>query len=204
MSRTGEIFIFRHGQTDWNIEGRIQGHLDIPLNDTGREQARSLIEPLRRLKIQALLASDLSRASETAAIIAESLRLPLFNDSGLRETHLGKLQGLTWKEASEQLGEGILARIRNKPLSDEVVADLGSETGEQVLSRCLAAFKRFFQTQSFHRIGLCCHGGVIRTLIRHALEQEELPPSIMNCTVFPMLFEVETGKLHVESFSKLQ
>ena len=67
------IYLVRHGQTDWNLENRIQGHLDMPLNDTGRNEARQCRKKLASVKMDKIIASDLLRAKETAAIINESL-----------------------------------------------------------------------------------------------------------------------------------
>ena len=92
------IYLIRHGQTDWNIENRIQGHLDMPLNDIGRNEARICAKQLVGIQIDQIIASDLSRAKETANIINESLSLPMTFDSRLREVNLGDLQGLLSKD----------------------------------------------------------------------------------------------------------
>ena len=95
------IYLVRHGQTDWNIENRIQGHLDMPLNDTGRNEARICVTQLSALKIDQIIASDLSRTKETANIINETLFLPISFDSRLRETNCGDLQGRLSKDIPE-------------------------------------------------------------------------------------------------------
>ena len=87
------IYLLRHGQTDWNLERRIQGHLDIPLNETGKKEALVCLEKLSSLDIDKIISSDLIRAKETAQIINEKLHLPIHFDSRLREVNLGNLQG---------------------------------------------------------------------------------------------------------------
>ena len=187
------IYIFRHGQTDWNAEGRIQGHIDIPLNETGREQARKLIPVLKKLKVEAFLSSDLSRASETAQIIADELGgLPVHQDKDLREIHLGKIEGLSRSEIETLLGVDFSERLRSNPLSDSDVALLGSESAEQVTGRAIRAIRNFFENTSFKTIGIATHGGVIRRVIQHTLLGRDYPAPIPNGIVYPFTFTEST------------
>ena len=96
------IYLVRHGQTDWNLEHRIQGHLDMPLNETGKSEAIICAKQLERFKIDEIISSDLSRAKETASIINEVLSLPISVDSRLREVHCGDLQGVLVKDISDE------------------------------------------------------------------------------------------------------
>ncbi|HCX77835.1 MAG TPA: alpha-ribazole phosphatase [Firmicutes bacterium] len=99
------LYLARHGQTDWNCQGRYQGQIDIPLNDRGREEARSLAEKLQQSRPVAIWASDLSRARETAAIVAAPHNLPVQIHPGLREMHFGSWQGLTWQQIEQRFPE---------------------------------------------------------------------------------------------------
>src|SRR5215467_11482476 len=92
------LFLFRHGETDWNREGRLQGHTDTPLNATGLAQAEALAEQLRTHRLEAVVSSDLLRAQTTARIVAETIGLPLFTEPGLREVDVGAAEGLLWAE----------------------------------------------------------------------------------------------------------
>ena len=102
------LLLVRHGETDWNAEGKLQGHTDRPLNDYGRRQAQALADRLAGEAIDAVYASDLSRARETAEILGARLGLPVVVDPDLREKNWGSWEGLTSDErlpASSYEGE---------------------------------------------------------------------------------------------------
>ncbi|WP_305788827.1 histidine phosphatase family protein [Symbioplanes lichenis] len=99
---TTRLIVWRHGNTDWNRDGRVQGQTDVPLNDLGRQQAVDAAELLVRLRPDALVASDLTRAADTAAALAALTGLPVRPDERLRERHFGLWQGLTMAEVAEQ------------------------------------------------------------------------------------------------------
>ena len=90
------LLIIRHGETAWNAERRIQGHTDIPLNDTGPQQARALAEALTDSPIHAVYSSDLQRAEETGRIIAASHDAKVITTPQLRERHFGHIEGKTF------------------------------------------------------------------------------------------------------------
>src|SRR5262249_58791808 len=104
------LFLFRHGETDWNRAGRVQGHADVPLNGIGIGQAEALVERLRSHRLEAVVSSDLARAQTTARIVAEALGIPLITDCGLRETDVGAAEGLLWAEAKVRFGAGLPER----------------------------------------------------------------------------------------------
>ena len=163
-----ELFFFRHGETDWNVERRFQGHTDIPLNARGREQALALIEPLRAARIECVLSSDLSRAIDTARAVTEALALPMHVHAGLREARLGAAEGRTMDELKALFGADTLARWRSPLHSDLDARYPGGESGEEVLSRVLTTLVELLP-QGVSRVGVSTHGGVIRRLVHHAL-----------------------------------
>ncbi|MBS1674900.1 MAG: histidine phosphatase family protein [Actinobacteria bacterium] len=156
------ITLVRHGQTDWNLECRIQGSTDIPLNDTGREQARAAAVQLAGARFDHVYASPLSRASETAQIIAEALglRAPLLA-VGLREHEFGEAEGLLWDDYVARFGR----RYDHVP---------GAESLAQLTARALDSLERIDRAarrRSAPRsesVLVCTHGGVIRALLEHA------------------------------------
>src|SRR3954451_10202115 len=101
------LLFVRHGETDWNAEGRLQGHTDRALNEYGRRQAHELADRLVGDGVAAIYASDLARAKEAAEIIAARLDLPVVVDPDLRERNWGNWEGLvpSERDAIEFVGE---------------------------------------------------------------------------------------------------
>lgn len=114
------LLLVRHGETDWNAERRWQGHADVPLNERGREQARALAEEIASNgRVDAIYASDLSRARDTAEIVGGRIGVPVVVDRNLREIDVGSREGLTgdldgpWDgEPQEAHAERILRAVR--------------------------------------------------------------------------------------------
>ena len=148
------LLLVRHGETDWNAQGRWQGQCDVPLNAQGREQARRLGERLARLWASGelapptcLLSSDLCRATETAQLLGTDL--PLTTDIRLRERGFGSWEGKT------------SAEIGHAPGSSERAPD--AEPLEQVWERTLAALQSLQETTLI--VG---HGGSLRAALAYA------------------------------------
>ncbi|XP_015576717.1 phosphoglycerate mutase-like protein 4 isoform X2 [Ricinus communis] len=115
-----EIIVVRHGETEWNANGRLQGHLDVELNDAGRQQAALVADRLsKEHKISAVYSSDLKRALVTAEIIAASCGgLEVIKDADLRERHLGDLQGLVLQDAARVSPQAYQAFINRRTNQD--------------------------------------------------------------------------------------
>ena len=120
------LLLVRHGETDWNAEGRLQGHTDTPLNDYGRRQAAALGEDLAGDGIDAVYSSDLARARETAEIVAGRLGLPVVLEPGLREKNWGSWEGLTPRSATRS---STSASRRRPTASAPAHAGSGSPSG---------------------------------------------------------------------------
>jgi alpha-ribazole phosphatase len=95
------LLLVTHAQTDWNVQGRFQGHSDVPLNSHGRQQAVKLQQRLAQESFQAVLASDLCRAWETAEMVARPHNLLVQREPRLRELHFGAWEGLTYDEIQQ-------------------------------------------------------------------------------------------------------
>lgn len=187
------IYLIRHGETDWNAQERFQGHTDIPLNDNGRSQARQLIAVCRHHKIEAILSSDLSRALETAQIIATQLEIRVFQDAGLREAHLGKAQGLTHAAIENEFGKSLTDRWRSSHLTDADISYPGGESGNAIMQRSFAAILKFLTTYPYNRIAVTTHGGVIRRIMQKLLPAGSPPVPIPNGVIHPLHFDPEQG-----------
>jgi probable phosphoglycerate mutase len=196
MTDTRLLFVFRHGETDWNRAGRMQGSIDVPLNATGLAQAEALADRLRPLRLDAVLSSDLARAMTTARIVAEGLGLPLFPEPGLRETAVGEAEGLLWEEAKTRFGAGLTERWH----SQDDVAFPGGETGFATRTRALAALRRFAEAQPFRRIGVSTHGAMIRQLLKHAGQPTR---GIGNAVLYVMHYEPAGNRLVVADGEEL-
>jgi len=98
------FYFLRHGQTAWNVEGRFQGHTDIPLNDAGLAQAHDAAKILARCPIDLVVASPLKRARATAEIVSGELGKPLLFDDGLKERPFGEFEGRIVNEVKAQFG----------------------------------------------------------------------------------------------------
>jgi broad specificity phosphatase PhoE len=193
-----QFYVFRHGETDWNAEGRFQGHIDIPLNDRGREQARGLIPRLEPYGLQIVVSSDLSRAHETARIVAEGLGIAVRTDPGLREAFLGQAQGLTYDEILEQFGEDVTGQWRSDLPTDADVSYPGGETGAQVMSRVFAALARFVELEpAYDHIGISCHGGVIRRIMQRIRPPGSEPVRIPNAVLYRIGYDLGNGTWRV-------
>lgn len=146
------IYLIRHGQTSWNQEKRLQGHIDIPLNEIGRNEANICKEKVRTLKIDRIVASDLLRAKETACIINEAFSCPISFDSRLKELNMGDLQGRMKKDISDELWN-ILNHEPYK-LNAESLADFYKR------------IKSFFDEIDVNEnVLVVAHGGIIRMVV---------------------------------------
>jgi len=159
------LYIVRHGTTDWNESGRIQGHMDIPLNEMGRAQARLASRRLAPLGARALYSSDLLRAYETAQIIGQGIGLGVVQKPGLREMNFGVWQGLSSPQIRERDPEVYAARRAN-PYD---VAPAGAETWRQFYDRAVQAMQEILAMTEAQRLIVVTHGGVCTVLGLRAL-----------------------------------
>ncbi len=160
MSDVRTLFLARHGETDWNAEGRWQGQTDVPLNPNGRAQAHTLAERMRREGIAAMASSDLSRARTTAEIVAQVLGTgTIHTDPGLREQRYGRFEGLTRRESAARFPEEwarYVADWRTTPPEGESYRALVARVG--------AAIHRIAEGLASPTL-VVMHGGAIRAIL---------------------------------------
>jgi broad specificity phosphatase PhoE len=184
------LLLARHGETDWNRDGRWQGHTDTTLNERGRAQAGALAAEVAGLSIGAVYSSDLARAAETAEIVAGRLGVPVRMDPRLRELHLGGWEGLTTPEIEERYPTEI-ARWRS---DDGSIAVPGRESYAQMGERVVAALTEIATAHPSDDVLVVLHGGPIRGLLAYAAgltyrEQSRLRGHLANCDVVRVAFE---------------
>jgi broad specificity phosphatase PhoE len=159
------IILVRHGETDWNAMGRIQGHSDTPLNAVGREQAWRAAQRLAREPVRALYSSDLARAYETATIIGQSLGLNVVMSPRLRERGYGAWEGLTSIEIQARYPEQFAEwRARSSNF-----APPQGETRAQLLSRALSELQTIGSRHTGEIVVVVTHGGLCYALLTYIL-----------------------------------
>lgn len=161
--------LVRHGETDWNVERRLQGHTDIPLNQHGLAQAAQLAKALKAIDLQfdVLYSSDLQRAASTANAVEKLFGVTAIVDQALRERHLGQLQGLTTEDAP---------RLKPALWSIHLSRDLdhtldGGESIHQFASRIHTALENIRTQHAGKTILLVSHGGALDMMYRLASNQ---------------------------------
>ena len=164
MIEPTRIIAIRHGETSWNVDTRIQGQLDIPLSANGRWQAERLAHALRGEPIQAIYASDLTRAWETAQYLSQTHDRQVIKEPGLRERGFGDFEGKTFAEIAALLPEQSMRWRRRDP----EFSPLGGESLVALSARVVEAAERLAARHPGEQIALVGHGGVMDVLYRAA------------------------------------
>ena len=188
----------RHAQSEANAEGRIQGHLDIPLSELGLRQSASLAERLAALGVHAIYSSPLLRARQTADVIAARLSLPVMDIAELRERDVGVLEGLNRAE--------IIARYPEygRPGADVSRIEIdGFEQDGDLVPRVTTAFRDIIAAHEDQTVAVVTHGGVLGSVLRWLLGMPRVRPgpfAIDNTSV--TIFDVrdtDAGSAHPQA-----
>jgi broad specificity phosphatase PhoE len=176
------LILVRHGETDWNRDGRWQGHADAPLNEHGREQGRALADELAGEEVAAVYASDLARARETAEIIAVRLGRPVSVDRRLREVDVGGWSGLTTDEIEARFPDEVVRWRAEDPHHTFDGGESYSAMGERVV----AALEEIAAEHPDGHVLIVLHGGPIRAVLAHSAgisyeEQRHRREHLDNC-----------------------
>jgi alpha-ribazole phosphatase len=159
-----QLYLVRHGQTDWNVEGRYQGQTDVPLNAAGRAQAELLSAQLAGVPFTAIYSSPLVRATETAKILARPSGLPVQCDARLREINLGLWEGQLSTEIAAHY-PAAWAERRSDPLHARVP---GGETVPEVAARLAEIANAIAQAHPAGPVLIVSHGLALSTLLCQA------------------------------------
>lgn len=154
------VYAIRHGETEWNIEGKQQGHLDSPLTENGIKQAHAIADALAGFGIEQIYSSDLGRAAQTAEIISCKLNIAAGFDQRLRERNLGSLQGMTKSEYQKKFPKNYSAFHTEDP--DYVIP--GGESARCQYKRCTDGCTELAMRHPGGKILIVTHGGVLTSL----------------------------------------
>ncbi|MGZ3182613.1 MAG: histidine phosphatase family protein [Telluria sp.] len=163
-----EIILIRHGETDWNAARRLQGHTDIALNAAGRRQAEAMGAALASERIDVVVASDLSRARDTAVALARRHGLPVQVDTRLRERCYGAFEGLLYTEIAARYPDAFAswqARDADVPLPP---GERPGESFRAFFARTTAAIQEWAARHPGRRLAIVAHGGVLECAYRAA------------------------------------
>lgn len=164
MEDVTRLIAVRHGETAWNVASRLQGQIDIPLNDRGQEQARRAARALADSRPDVVVSSDLARAQSTAQAIASFNQCPLLLDTGLRERSFGSFEGMTHLEVADRWPADA-ARWKSRD------PDFSPGDGESLrvfYARCVDATLRIAEAHAGRTVVVVAHGGVMDCLYRAA------------------------------------
>ncbi|MCX7962042.1 MAG: histidine phosphatase family protein [Burkholderiales bacterium] len=176
------LVIVRHGETAWNAQRRVQGQIDVPLNETGRRQAEALAAALAGERLAAIWSSDLARARETAAAAAARLGLPVRLEPALRERHYGIFETLTYAEAKARYPEDYARFERREP-------DYDFRTGESLRAfyeRAVGCVRSIAALHAGESVLVFTHGGVLDKVYRFVTGMAITAPrdfAIPNCGI---------------------
>ena len=186
MRNAAEILIIRHGQTDWNAIRRLQGHSDIPLNETGLEQARTLGRLLSEEKLDAIVSSDLLRAHQTAAEVAKWHSLPVLVDQSFRERSYGAFEGLVRSEIRHRFPGSYPAWLAVDP--DHILPSglRPSETIRSLHERATKAICTLGARFGGKKVALVTHYGIVKSAYRAAKKislDERIKITVKNASI---------------------
>lgn len=191
-----ELILVRHGETDWNREGRFQGHTDIPLSEAGFIQADELAARLAGEALDVLYSSDLLRARQTAERVARRTGHGIMVDPRLRERHLGVLQSFT-REENARVNAEVFGRYRRGE-ADYVIP--GGESARQFFDRVIGALTAIAAGLAGRRAVIVSHGGVLDALYRVAAGEGPEGPrktTLLNASINTFRYRDGRWTLHL-------
>ena len=182
MSESTKVILIRHGETEWNLSGRWQGHADSPLSPRGVSQAVALGERMSKESLDHFYTSDLERAQHTSRLVGEPSGWSANPVESLRERDLGVLEGLTTDEMLQKHPSEYQS-FRNDGPDYQVP---GGESFRQFCDRCSQALEEVSARHPGERIGLVTHGGFLGAIFRYVLKiplDAERNYVLLNCSI---------------------
>ncbi len=187
-----ELYLIRHGRTDWNALQLLQGNVERELDEEGRSQAQVVAEEFANVPLAAVYSSTMIRAKQTAAIIASNLGLINTPIDGLHECRYGPYEGMSRMEYEQKFIKEIAARKR-LPIEHFLCYRIaeGVETPQEIIDRVLPCLKEIEKRHRGEKIAIVCHGGVIRSLVVYFLQKPDLNFFIRNGGHIKLVFDKE-------------
>lgn len=181
------FYIFRHGETDWNAAGRLQGHVDTELNAAGLEQAKKLADffALEELALEHIYTSDLIRARRTSEEVAFKSQINITCDQRLREVSFGEAEGMLYHEAEKLFGESLFHD--NHP------------TKIAAKENFIKLLYEIIESSPFKNVGIGTHGGILRNVLSEFLPKNSPKVTTPNCVVYRLVYHVDRKKFELES-----
>lgn len=182
MSKITELTLIRHGETEWNLSGRWQGHADSPLSERGVAQAEALGKRMKPDDFDFFYSSDLGRAMHTSRLVGKPSGWEAIPCEDLRERDLGVLEGLTTTEMLEREPE-VYRSFRNE---GSKYVPPGGESFEQFYERCASAVEQISAAHEGSKIGVIAHGGVLGAFFRYTMNiplEAERNFVLLNCSL---------------------
>ena len=199
-----QLVLIRHGETAWNAERRLQGHIDIGLNAQGLRQAQALAEALAGEHFDAMYASDLQRACQTAQAVASRQGMLVHTDPGLRERCYGGFEGLLYAEIEQRFPVEFAAWQARDIESVMPSGVRVAESFRQFYRRCVATIAAIAARYPGRKLALIAHGGVLECAYRSALGLSLETPRdfpVMNASI--NRFSVQGGVLSLNSWGEV-
>lgn len=190
-----DFFVFRHGETDWNKERRLQGHTDIPLNEEGKIQAEELAKKLCHINLDAIVTSDLSRAKVTAEIVNLNLKLPFFEATELRECSLGDSEGMYRDNLITNYGEAYWDKWLSIEVEDQDFSFPNGESKSAHIKRLINFLEMFAKSHaSFKKVAISTHGGSLRRLVHYCKNSPKKAVPLPNCALYQISYNHVSGQ----------
>ena len=198
------ILLIRHGETAWNAVRRLQGHIDIALNDEGLRQAEALAQALSGTRPDAVVASDLQRARQTAQAVAAPLGLPVQIDAQLRERCYGAFEGLLYAEIEQRYPRDYALWQARDVAAVMPAGERTAESFQQFYQRSVDALGDWARRHAGQTIAIVAHGGVLECAYRAARGMSLDSPrdfQVKNASINRFTFA--NGKLALDSWGEV-
>ena len=193
FSKQTTLLLVRHGETDWNLQWKVQGQTDIPLNETGIKQAKEVGQMIieNHSDINAIYASDLTRAVQTANETAQYFGFKVKTSSSLREMNCGIAEGMKIKDKIKIYGEAFYSldeKYKTRKERWEHSCVPGEETLNQLLNRARSELLKLAKKHLDEKVAVFAHSKTIGVVIADILDTKALP-RIKNCSVYEIIYD---------------